>query len=119
MSYDVYKVLHFLGIFMVFLSLGGVTIHVLNGGTKEHGARKLLGMTHGLGLFIALLGGFGLLARLGTGMQGWVYAKLVIWLFFGGFTALAYRRKLPAHILWILLIAVGTLAAFIARNKPF
>ena len=33
-DYTVYKFIHFLGIIMIFVSLGGVMVHVFNGGAK-------------------------------------------------------------------------------------
>ena len=119
MSYSVYKVVHLIGIFMVLISLGGITLHVLNGGTKDFVGRKLAGATHGIGLLISLVGGFGLLARIGTGMQPWVFAKLGIWLIFGGMTALIYRKPALAKPIWGGIILLGGLAVFLVQYKPF
>ena len=93
-SYSIYKIVHLLGVMMVFLSLGGVIMHAINGGEKEHSWRKPVAITHGIGLLLALVGGFGLLARLGVmhgTLPGWVLAKLGIWFVFG-----------EAHIPWVL-----------------
>ena len=60
MSPDVYKLVHVAGIFMVFMSLGGLALHGLNGGTKESNrSRRWTTITYGIGLFLILLGGFG------------------------------------------------------------
>ncbi len=63
-SYSVYKVIHLLDVLMVFLALGGVTMHFINGGGKDHSWRKPIAITHGLGLLRALVGGLGLRAYL-------------------------------------------------------
>jgi hypothetical protein len=121
-SYPVYKVIHFIGIFMVFLSLGGVTMHVINGGAKEHAWRKPLAITHGVGLFLALLGGFGLLARLGIvhGMlPGWVLAKLAIWTVFAAVLGVVIRKRSWAGPLWAITVILGGVAAYLAGSKPF
>ena len=35
MAHSVYKLFHLLGIFMTFLSLGGLLLYAINGGAKE------------------------------------------------------------------------------------
>ncbi len=120
MPYEVYKILHLIGIFMVMISLGGVTTYAMNGGDKnDNRFRKALGITHGVGLLIVLVAGFGLLARLGIGWPGWVFVKLIIWVIFGGFSAVAYRLGSKGQGLWYVLIVIGALAAYLAVMKPF
>ena len=95
MPIHVYQFLHYAGILLVFTSLGAVALHVLSGGTKDSNPmRKLVAITHGVGLVLVLVAGFGMLARLGIhSMPGWVIAKLVIWLFLGGAIALLYHTS--------------------------
>lgn len=119
--YSIYKIIHFVGIFMIFISVGGVATHVINGGQKTHQWRIGIAITHGVGMFLALLGGFGLLARLGIahgGFPGWVYAKLTIWLIFGGITAILVRRPNAAKPVWFGCLALGLVAAYLAGSKP-
>ena len=122
-SYRGYKLVHLLGVIALFLALGGLTFHAASGGTRSEGARKLVAITHGLALFLVLLGGFGLLARLGdmhgTGWPGWVWTKLVIWLVLGAALAIPYRKPELAKPLWIFLPLLGGLAAYMAIYKPF
>jgi hypothetical protein len=122
MPYEVYKVIHLVGIFMIMISLGGVTAYALNGGDKAGNAfRKGLGITHGIGLVLVLVAGFGLLARLQMSWPwpGWVYGKVVIWLIFGVLSAVAYRLGTKGKGLWYLMILLGALAAYLAVVKPF
>jgi hypothetical protein len=120
MSYDFYKVMHFLGLIMVFSALGGQFINAINGGDpKQLPGRRWIGMFHGIGLLLALVGGFGLLAKLGLGFPGWSMAKMVIWIGLGGIGALAARKRQMAGTLWVVTVALGMLAAFLARAKPF
>lgn len=122
MPYEVYKVLHITGVFMVMISLGGVFLYAATGGEKaDNPWRKMVAITHGVGLLITLVAGFGLLARLGlvSGMPGWAWAKLVVWLLLGAFIALAYRRKLSPIVLWWGTIVLGAVAAYFAGYKPF
>lgn len=103
---------------MVFSGLGAQCLHALNGGDKNHKGRKWLGIMHGLGLLIALIAGFGLLARIGTGVQGWVMVKLAIWVLLGGVGAIAARKQNIAGMMWILILLLGWGAAFMAVKKP-
>ncbi|TGK19971.1 hypothetical protein EHO61_05495 [Leptospira fluminis] len=120
-SYSVYKLVHILGILFLFLAFGGIALHAINGGTKEGAPRKLIAMTHGIGLFLILLGGFGMLARLGIiwPWPGWVMAKFGFWLLFGGLLTVFYKKPSAAKSLWFLLPILGVLAATIAVYKPF
>ena len=79
-------------------------------------------MMHGVGLLVALVGGFGLVARLQLeqGMMApWVIAKLFIWLALGGVIALVNRKQDKAKLWSIVIIILGATAAYIARTKPF
>lgn len=120
--YAVYKVMHLIGAFMVLLSIGGLTMHVINGGTRDNPWRKQVAITHGIGLFLSLLGGFGALARLGlaqNGLPGWVIAKLVVWTIFGGLTAIIMRKPQAGKMIWIFAILLGSIAAWLGTTKPF
>ncbi len=122
MSYQVYKVVHLIGAFALFLAIGGLFLHAINGGTRDSNAsRKLVAISHGVALFIVLLGGFGMLARLGiTGaFPGYIWFKLVIWLVMGAIIAIPYRVPSLARPLWLLLPFIGGLAAWAAIYKPF
>ena len=121
LSYEVYKLLHFLGILMTFLSLGGVILYVMNGGTKEQNThRKLAGIMHGIGLVLILLGGFGMLARLGLQISsGWVIIKILIWIALGGMTAIAYKKPDAAKTLWYVTTILGLIAVVLVLYKPF
>lgn len=123
MSYEFYKILHVLGILLLFVALGGVTLHAWNGGTKEgNRGRKAAAAMHGLGLFLILLAGFGMLARLGFvkgGLPVWAVAKIVVWLVAGGIFFLPYRKPQSAKMLYLLLPLLGLVAAYFAVFKPF
>ena len=118
MSYEFYKLVHFFGIFMLVLAWGGLLTHMLMGQAKQNPARRFVFLFHGLGLLFSLVGGFGLLARLGTGFQHWVYLKLGIWLLLGVLIALAYRKQQLAKIMVVVILALAASAAFLATNKP-
>lgn len=117
-SVTVYKLLHLSGLILLFASLGGQFIHYRNGGDKDHGSRKLLGITHGVALLLILVGGFGMMARLKLGFEGWLLAKLGIWVLFGGITAVAARRPGQAGKLWGLSLVLGIAGIGLVLFRP-
>lgn len=122
LSYEVYKLIHLIGIIMIFVTLGGIMIHAFNGGTKaDNHWRKAAGITHGVGLLFVLVGGFGLLARIGIQWPwpGWVFGKAVIWLLLGGISGVIYKLGVEGKGLWYVVILLGAIAASFAIFKPF
>lgn len=115
MTYDFYKVLHLFGMSLVLTSLGGVILHVVNGGTKDSNLfRKGAMIAHGVGLLLLIVAGFGMLAKLGIhGVPWWVGVKILIWLILGGLAALAYKRPAAAAKLWVGVPLLATLAAIL------
>jgi hypothetical protein len=117
----IYKNLHLIGVFMLFIAVGGLIVHQIGVGIREHPWRRTMVITHGIGMVLVLVGGFGMLARLGIfwPWPGWVVGKIVIWLIFGGLIAVLGRSPTLAKPLWWIAIVLGTLAAYLALNKPF
>jgi hypothetical protein len=119
----VYKVIHVFAVLLLVSALAGVAIHAANGGTRGTSAtRRLLTAAHGIGLLLALVAGFGMLARLDRSMiagWGWVWVKLGIWLVLGGLVMLPYRRPGTARFVFLLVPLLGGLAALMAITKPF
>jgi len=123
--YATYKIIHYAGIFLLLTVLGAALSRAALGagrGGEPDPWRRTLVTGHGVALFLVLLGGFGMLARLdvtqGLGLPGWIWAKLAIWLLLGA--ALAARRSVALAgraVLAIPLLAV--LAGLMALTKPF
>jgi len=133
-TYPVYKLVHYLGIFLVLVVSGGALargLGVPRGEEQVSGHsetplpdpwKRKLGWGHGLGLFLVLLGGFGMLARLniteGMALPGWIWAKLGIWTLIG--MAVALRRRPGAASLGLIALPVlAVLAGWVALYKPF
>ena len=118
MDANIYKLIHIVGALMVFLAFGGLIGRSLLG---VEGARlkKLGGISSGLGLILILIGGFGMLAKLGYGFPGWAIAKFVIWIAFGGLIAAINRKPALAIPLWWGVLVLGFIAAYLALWKPF
>ena len=117
MSYELYKVLHLVGVIATFLALGGLAAAAATNGGER--IRRLAGMMHGFALLVIFVSGFGLLAKLKLGLPAWSLVKIVLWLALGG--VIVAMRKLPqlATLWWIILPLAGALAAFLGVYKPF
>jgi hypothetical protein len=121
MSYEIYKIIHILGIGLVTMSLGGILIARGNGILKnDNNCRKLIGITHGLGLLFLLVSGFGMLARLGftSGLPSWAWIKLIIWFTFGGLIAIFYRANKNILPYWLIQALLLLSAAIVVMYKP-
>lgn len=114
MSYDFYKVLHLIGVMLVFLGLGGAIVRSAGGGDK---CKKVVSITLGLGLLVVLVAGFGLIAKLKLGWPVWAIVKIVIWVVLGGLLALINRKPSAGFVLWIAVIVLGAAAAYLGHFK--
>ena len=118
LSYDFYKILHVSAVLMIFLSVGGM-IALARAQVVGAAANKMMSILHGTGLLIALVGGFGVMARIGLSMDGWIIGKLVIWTVFGGLMVLVKRKPEMTTIWAVLSIVLGIVASYLAILKPF
>lgn len=120
MSYQFYKIIHVLGIMLVFLAFGGLAVVGLSSdASRLKPARTLLASFHGVGMLLLLVAGFGLIAKLGGGFPGWMIAKVVIWLVLGA-SVVVFRKKPDAgKPMLIVLPILGLIAAGLALYKPF
>jgi uncharacterized membrane protein SirB2 len=121
--YEGYKVLHVFGAFLALGALGGVCLETLSEGrTNIHQVRRLAAITHGFGLVLLLVAGFGLLARLGMSQAAawpaWVWLKLVLWLVFGAAPFVIRKSRRRARLSWLLFPVLGAFAAALAIYKP-
>lgn len=124
LPYTFYKVTHIVGIVLVMSALGGIAVHALNGGTRQTNvARRLVASLHGVGALLILIGGFGMLARLGfshgTAFPGWLLVKILVWGTLAVALVLPYRVKGLARPLYLALPVLGGVAAYMAVYKPF
>jgi hypothetical protein len=116
----VYKTFHLVGAMLTVVALGGMAIHAANSGTRDQSlTRRLTTASHGLGLLLVLVAGFGMLARLGgSAGSGWVLIKLVIWLAIGAAAVVPYRRPQFARAVFLIVPLLAALAAIVAITKP-
>jgi hypothetical protein len=121
MPYEFYKAMHFFGIVMLFTALGGTVLHAINGGSKTtNAARSLVAAFHGIALALILIGGFGMMARLGyiSGWPGWIYGKLAAWVTLPILGAIAEKKPQHARTVLVLIPIVGLFAAWMAVYQP-
>ena len=118
MSAEIYKILHLVGVMVVFLSLGGALVRSMSG-NSDQGLKKLTGISNGVGMIIILVAGFGLIAKLKTGFPAWVIVKMVLWGVFGVLLSVALRKPDLGKPLWFVIIALGAVAAWLGVAKPF
>ncbi|PRP97339.1 hypothetical protein [Enhygromyxa salina] len=120
MSYQVYNLLHILGIVLVFMGLGALAFHGANGGDKA--SNKVRGMvmgTHGLGLLLILVAGFGMLAKTGAmanGLPGWLHPKLLIWVLLGAAPVVLIRKPSAGKLVWFAVPLLAATAAYFGIN---
>ncbi len=115
LSLQVYKALHMFGIMLMFSALGAV---IATAGEDSPRLKKLGGMAHGIALLLILVGGFGMLTRLGIGSWPlWVWLKLGIWVIFGAATVFVRRAGDKAGWLLVLLPVLGAVSAWLALYR--
>lgn len=120
---DFYEIVHVIGIAMLFVAIGGVAVHAANGGSKATSStRTLVSAIFGIGSFLILLGGFGMMARLGM-VRGvppnWLAVKMLIWFVLSGIVLVPYRKPQLARPFLVLLPLLAGLAVYMAVYKPF
>jgi hypothetical protein len=103
-------ILHLVGVFTLFSSLGAIML----GGSGRKGASML----HGISLIFILLVGFAMLKHPPMN-QHWWQAKLLIWLFIGIAPALSKRKVLPGIVVLMLCLLLAGVAAWLGIRKPF
>lgn len=122
-SREFYEILHIIGIALMFVAIGGVAVHAANGGSKADSAtRKLVAIGHGVGAFLVLVGGFGMLARIGM-QQGsnfptWLWIKIAIWAVLSAVVLMPYRKPALARPFFVLLPLLAGVAVYMALYKP-
>ena len=116
--YVSYKLLHVVGLLLLFSGMGG---QLLGSVSERDRAPKGATILHGVGLFAMLVGGFGMMARLGVQWPwpGWLIVKLGVWLAIGALPVVVRRQLLSRTLAWWVAAVLGALAAWLAINKPF
>jgi hypothetical protein len=119
MSFETYKVVHLLGIFMILMPLAAIVLHVMQGGERRHAHKRSVAVVHGIGMLFSIVSGFGMLARMGSAksIPTWAWFKLGIWVVLGAMIGMLYRSKHP-KFLGLIVLLLATLASSLAIFKP-
>jgi|SRR6185312_9168592 len=121
MSFETYKIIHMLGLAFLMLGLGGVLFAFATSATVPAKVKMIGFATHGLGLLLIIVSGFGMAARLGfmQGLPGWLYGKLAIWVLLALGVSVAKRKASSAGLITFCFAALVGIAAWLAITKPF
>jgi hypothetical protein len=121
MPYEIYKMLHLAGLFLLISGLISAYTVTSSGSALVGKIRNFSFAMHGLGLVLILVSGFGLLARLGLAreMPTWAYVKFGIWGVFAIFISVLKRKGQLGWPLYVIMLSVFLFAAWLATYKPF
>jgi hypothetical protein len=117
-SYELFQTLHIVGIVLLFMAIGALAFHGIAGGTREtNPARGLVAATHGVGILLIVIAGFGMLGvKYGGTMHGWVHPKLLAWICLAAAPALLSRKPGAGRIVWFVAPLLALLAAYFGLN---
>lgn len=117
LTYQTYKMLHYLGLILLFFGIGGVMIPSIAGLKLEGKPRMVAFITHGIGMLLLIVAGFGMLARLQLeGIPSWIHVKLAVWLIMG--LAIGLAKRMPSWLVLIAILAIALIAPYMAIYKP-
>ena len=112
MSPTIYYILHVTSV----LVLTGYTFYAFAAAPET---RKRVMMITGIASLLALVGGFGLQAKLSLGFPGWLIVKLVCWLGLSALAGIGYRRRGAAGALGVVAVILTFIAVVMVYTKPF
>ena len=119
MSPEYYRLIHYTGIFLIFIGYGLLLARAVLQPDNVR-VRKWGSMASGIGLLLILLGGFGMLAKLySNAFPNWIILKLLIWVALGAMTAVINRKPELHKWSFGVVLFLGVLAAWTAVMKPF
>jgi hypothetical protein len=106
-----YKVLHLGGLIGLFTCLGALA--------AAKGSLKPAAIGMGVSLLVILVAGFGMMAKLRFGFQGWIIAKIILWVLLGCSLSVFKRNLLPRPAAVALVVVLGIAAAYLGVMKSF
>ena len=82
LDHSTWKILHLVGIGLLFMSIGGLSLNALAGGSKESlkgKGWKLVLISREFGIVLTLVSALGMLSGIeGWSKQGWIHAKFTL-----------------------------------------
>jgi hypothetical protein len=119
--FGTYKWLHLVGVFLILFAFGSLIFRSSAKAESPDFSKRWLSVAHGVGMLLSLVGGFGMLARLGISGQEWpwwVSVKFAIWLALGLLMTPVNRAGHRSKIWWWLILLAAISAAYIGLNHP-
>ncbi|EDY84949.1 hypothetical protein VDG1235_4583 [Verrucomicrobiia bacterium DG1235] len=108
----IYSLIH---VFSILMLSGSIFYIAAN--PQKHKKKKMMAINGIVGL-LALVGGFGLIAKLGYSYTaGWVIVKFVAWLFLMALAGMAYKKS-KGFVLSGLIVA-SAVALYMVYFRPF
>ena len=118
MDINIYRILHVVGLILVFTSFGALLL-----GPRDDSKikRKMAMIFHGIGVLVMLVAGFGMMARLEIAFPwfGWLWAKLGCWLVISLLPVAVSKGWVPRSAALFLAIALAAFAVYCVHYKPF
>lgn len=119
---QLYLLLHFSGILLVFFSYGSLIARTVftSDPNRKDGllGRKAGAILSGIGLLLILVSGFGMLAMLKYGWPLWILIKIGVWVLLGAMLGLINRKPKLGRALWLFTLVLGLVAIFSVVLKP-
>jgi hypothetical protein len=112
MSPTFYYVIHVVSV----LVLTGYTFYAFAAPAET---RRTVMIVTGVASLLALVGGFGLQAKLAVGWPGWLVIKMLCWLGLSALAGIGYRRRGAAGTLSLVAVSLVILAVVLVYTKPF
>lgn len=116
MSPETYRLLHIVGVLLLFMGLGGILAAAGRDGGK---APRLFLALHGIGLLVMLVAGIGHVHKKPLAWDNWLFAKIACWVLVAAIPILVRRGVLPRVVAVVVVIGLGATAAWLAQTKPF
>ena len=113
---DTYRLLHVVGALTLMVGVGGMLATAGRDGSKPP---MLFTALHGIGLLALLVAGIGFAHKSNFGWPNWMLAKIACWVLLAALPILVRRGVLPRGLAALLVIGLGALAVWLARDKPF
>lgn len=107
-----YSIIHVISV----LVLTGYTFYAF--AAPPESKKKVMIIT-GVASLLALVGGFGLQAKLQVGWPGWFVVKMLCWLGLSALAGMGYRRRAQAGALAIAAVVLVVIAVVLVYLKPF
>jgi hypothetical protein len=112
MNPTIYHILHISSLLVLF----GYTFYAF--AAPAESKRRVMMIT-GIASLLALVGGFGLLAKLHLGFPGWIIVKFVCWLGLSAIAGFAYRKREQTCVFMLIALVLAITAVVMVYVRPF